>query len=115
MLTNSKIKDEFDVKPITSDQMERWVQMCVDAYQGNPPWLDEDEGIDTVNFAKAVCSETARLAMLATGIHAEGSARADWMQEQIDRIYNQLRAWVEYGCAYGTVILKPNGAGIDLY
>jgi flagellar basal body rod protein FlgG len=22
---------------------------------------------------------------------------------------------VEYGCAYGTVILKPNGAGIDLY
>lgn len=115
MLTNSKIKDEFDVKPITSDQMERWVQMCVDAYQGNPPWLDEDEGIDTVSFAKAVCSETARLAMLATGIHAEGSARADWMQEQIDRIYNQLRAWVEYGCAYGTVILKPNGAGIDLY
>lgn len=115
MLLMTKAKEEFDIKPVTSSQMERWVQMCVDAYQGNPPWLDEDEGIDTVNFAKSVCSETARLAMLATGIHAEGSARADWIQKQIDRIYNQLRGWVEYGCAYGTVILKPNGSGIDLY
>lgn len=115
MLTSSKIKDEFDVKPITSDQMERWVQMCVDAYQGNPLWLDEDEGIDTVNFAKAVCSETARLTTLGIGIHVDGSARANWMQEEINRIFYLLRQWVEFGCAYGTVILKPNGDTVELY
>lgn len=115
MLTKSRIKDEFDVKPITSDQMERWVQMCVDAYQGNPPWLDEDEGIDTVNFAKAVCSEAARLTTLGIGIHVDGSARADWLQKELERIYYRLREWVEYGCAYGTVILKPNGDTVELY
>lgn len=115
MLTKSRIKDEFDVKPITSGQMEKWVNECVNIYQGNPPWLDPDDNIDTVNFAKSVCSEAARLTTLGIGIHVDGSARADWLQKGIERIYSRLREWVEYGCAYGIVILKPNGDSVELY
>lgn len=115
MLTKSRIKDEFDVKPITSSQMEQWVTECVNIYQGNPPWLDPDDNIDTVNFAKSVCSEAARLTTLGIGIHVDGSARADWLQKELERIYYRLREWVEYGCAYGTAILKPNGSSVELY
>ena len=115
MLTNSKIKDEFDVKPITSDDMNKWVRECVDIYQGNPPWLDADDNIDTVNFAKSVCAEVARLVMMGTGIHVDGSARGKWLDEQINKIYDLLREWVEQGCAYGTIILKPNGDTVEMY
>lgn len=115
MLLHSKAKDEFDIEPIGSEQMAAWISECVRIYQGNPCWLDEEDHIDTVNFAKTVCSETARLATLGIGIHVDGSARAKWLQKQIERIYYQLRNWVEYGCAYGTVIMKPNGNTIDLY
>ncbi len=115
MLTNSKTKDEFDVKPITSDQMDRWVQECINIYQGNPPWLDADDNIDTVNFAKSVCAEVARLVMMGTGIHVDGSARGKWLDEQINKIYDLLREWVEQGCAYGTIILKPNGDTVEMY
>lgn len=115
LLLKSRAKEEFNIESITSENMERWVQECVNIYQGNPPWIDEDDGIDTVNFAKAVCSEVARLTTLGIGIHVAGSAKADWLQQQIDRIYYQLRNWVEYGCAYGTIVLKPNGKTIDLY
>lgn len=115
MLLKSKAKDEFNIEPIGSDQMLRWIEECVSIYQGNPSWLNEDDHIDTINFAKALASETSRLVVLGIGIHADGSARADWIQQQIDRVYFQLRHWVEYGCAWGTVILKPNGKGIDLY
>lgn len=115
MLVRSKAKDEFNIEPIGSEEMRSWVNECVRIYQGNPCWLDEDDSIDTINFAKALASETARLAMLGTSIKIDGSARAKWLQEQIDRIYFQLRHWVEYGCAYGTIILKPNGDSIDLY
>lgn len=115
MLLRSRAKEEFNIEPIGSKQMEAWVNECVNIYKGNPCWLDEDDHIDTVNFAKAICSETARLATLGVGIHVDGSARANWLQEQIDRVYFQFRNWVEYGCAYGTVILKPNGDTIDLY
>lgn len=115
MLTKSKATDEFNIEPISSDQMRSWINECVDIYQGNPCWLDEDDHIDTIGFAKALASETARLATLGIGIKLDGSARADWLQEQIDKVYFQLRHWVEYGCAYGTIILKPNGDSVDLY
>lgn len=115
MLLKSKAKEEFNIEPISSAQMDSWISECINIYQGNPCWLDVDDHIDTINFAKAICSETARLATLGIGIHLDGSARADWLQAQIEKIYYQLRMWVEYGCAYGTVIMKPNGSTIDLY
>ena len=114
MIFRSKAKEEFNIEPIISQSMEDMIQKCFAIYQGKPYWLDDADHIKTVNFAKAVCSETARLAMLGTKITIDGSARAVWLQEQIDKIYFKLRDWVEYGCAYGTVILKPNGKGVDL-
>ena len=114
MIFRSKAKEEFNIEPIVSQSMEDMIQKCFAIYQGKPYWLDDADHIKTINFAKAVCSETARLAMLGTKITIDGSARAAWLQEQIDNVYFKLRDWVEYGCAYGTVILKPNGKGIDL-
>ena len=114
MLLRSRAKDEFNIEPISSAQLDSWVQECVNIYQGNPCWLSESDNIDTVNFAKSICSEVARLTTLGIGITVDGSARADWIQAQIEKIYYQLRNWVEYGCAYGTVIIKPNGDNINL-
>ena len=114
MIFRSKAKEEFNIEPVISQSMEDMIQKCFAIYQGKPYWLDDADHIKTINFAKAVCSETARLAMLGTKITIDGSARAEWLQGQIDNIYFKLRDWVEYGCAYGTVILKPNGKGIDL-
>lgn len=113
MVFKSRAKEDFNIEPIVSQSMESMIEKCFAIYQGNPEWLDEEDHIKTVNFAKAICSETARLAMLGTKITIDGSARAEWLQEQIDNVYFKLRDWVEYGCAYGTVILKPNGNGVD--
>lgn len=113
MLVPSRAKEEFNVKPYVSPGMSEFVARCGRIYGGRPDWVDADDGIKTVNFAKSVCSEVARLAMMGTKIELSGSARADWLQQQIDAIYTQLRHWLEYGCGYGTVILKPNGSGID--
>lgn len=115
MLFKSKAKEEFNIEDITSDEMKRMIDKCANIYRGEPYWVDADEHIKTINFAKAVCSETARLTTLAIGIQIDGSARADWLQKQVENIYFQLRHWVEYGCAFGTIILKPNGESIDLY
>ncbi len=114
MIFKSKAKEEFNIEPVISRNMEQMIDKCFAIYQGKPYWLDEADHIKTINFAKGVCSETARLAMLATKITIDGSPRAEWLQVQINSIYDKLREWVEYGCAYGTVILKPNGKGIDL-
>ncbi len=116
MLLADRAREQFGVERAPAWETERLLRRCAQIYRGRPDWLDPDPDntIRTVDFAKSVCSETARLATLAVGVAISGSPRAVWLQEQIDRAYYSLRHWVEYGCAFGTVILKPNGEGIDL-
>lgn len=114
MLFKSKAKDIFQIEAITSEDMDRVIDKCIRIYRGNPEWLDSEENIKTIKFAKTICKEIAKLTMLATKITVDGSVRADWLQEQVDNVYFKLREWAEYGGAYGTVILKPNGESVDL-
>lgn len=115
MIFKRQAEDDFKVKAVTSAEMEAVITRCANVYRGFPDWVDADDNIKTVNFAEAICSETARLATLAIGIQIDGSARATWLQEQIEKIYFRLRDWVEYGCAYGSIILKPNGTSFDVF
>lgn len=115
MLFKKQAEEDFNIQAAEFPEMEALVNKCANIYRGMPYWLDDKDHIKTINFAKSVCSETARLATLAIGIQIDGSARAAWLQEQIDKVYFQLRHWVEYGCAYGTVFVKPNGESIDVF
>ena len=115
MKFSSKVNSVFDVKSVTSGEMESSIERWGRTYRGFPDWLSEDEDFRTINFAKSLCEETARLATLGIGIQIDGeNARAKWLQEQVEGIYYRLREWVEYGCAFGTIIVKPNGESVDL-
>ena len=111
-------QDKFGVETIESDVMKAALTDWVNIYQGKPDWtLPDDKGnvdIESFNFAKKLCNETARLTTLALGITVEGSARADWingfMESYIARMKNEE---CEKACAFGYIILKPNGEGID--
>lgn len=115
MIFKKRAEEDFQVKEITSQQMKDVISRCADMYRGIPSWVSAEDNIKTINFAKAVCSETARLATLGIKIQIGGGARGTWLQEQIDKVYFNLRHWVEYGCAYGTIIIKPNGSGFDVF
>lgn len=107
MIFKKQAEEDFNIQAAEFPEMESLINKCANIYRGVPYWLDDKNNIKTINFAKSVCSETARLATLAIGIQIDGSARATWLQEQIDKVYFQIRHWVEYGCAYGTVFIKP--------
>lgn len=115
MRLTSKVKEEFNIAPISSAEMEAYIQKCENIYKGYPDWVDDEKHIKTVNFAKSICSETARLTTLGISVKVDGGARGEWLQEQIESMYFNLRHWVEYGCAYGTVIVKPNGSTVDAF
>ena len=115
MIFKKQAEQDFRVKDTTSPQMMAKITECANIYRGTPYWVDAENRIKTINFAKSVCSETARLVTLGIKIQIDGGARGAWLQEQIDKAYFNLRHWVEYGCAYGTVIIKPNGGGLDVF
>lgn len=110
MLFLGKAKEEFDITPVTSYATSDLVNRCINIYQGRPDWLTEE--VKTVNYAKAICSEVARLTTLACHIEVDGAdvvgSRAAYIDKQINSVFFQLRHWIEYGCGYGTVIIKPS-------
>ena len=112
-LFKSEVKSEFNVSEVTSQKMQNAIQRWMRIYSGNPDWIDTEDEIKTINFAKTVTSETARLTCLDLSIKLDGSARADYIQTVIDDVFGNIREYVEKACAYGTVILKPNGSGIE--
>ena len=109
---DTEIKKEFGVKNITTSRMSDIVEHCFRIYEGQPDWIDGD--IRTINFAKTICSEISRLATMNVSVTVDGSARADWLQTEVDKVQKQLRRWIEYGNAYGTLYFKPNGKSIDV-
>lgn len=117
-LWQKEAQDKFGVETIESDVMKAALNDWVNIYQGKPDWtLPDDRGnidIESFNFAKKLCNETARLTTLALGITVEGSARADWingfMESYIARMKNEE---CEKACAFGYIVLKPNGESID--
>ena len=115
MIFKKQAEEDFNIQAAEFPEMESLINRCANIYRGVPEWLSDKNNIKTINFAKSVCSETARLATLAIGIQIDGSARSAWLQEQIDKVYFQIRHWVEYGCAYGTVFIKPNGESLDVF
>ena len=111
----TQAEKEFNVKAVTSSEMGAFINTCADIYRGRPAWRNGADDIETINFAKSLCSETARLATLGISVTLAGSARADWLQSQINNVFSQIRHWVEYGCALGTIVLKPDVSGVDVY
>lgn len=111
-----KAKDDFEIEFIDSDAIDRCINLWENIYSGKPPWLDSEDDIKTINFAKTICSETARLSTLDIGISFDGEIRSEWMQEQSDKyVLPNLRKWMELACEYGTIAIKPNGKGVDYF
>ena len=97
------MKEEFKITPIISVEMENVIRKCADIYAGIPEWVSDDGDIKTINFAKAVCSETARLTMLGTSIKIDGSARAEWLQEEIDKV---CKLYASYCISYQELLYR---------
>lgn len=109
-----EIADEFKVSGIESKEMSKAIELWLKIYQGNAPWVNPNANIDTIKFAKFICSEIARLVALDIDVSFDGK-RKEYMQQFFDdAIKSRLREWIEYGCATGTVIIKPNAEGVDI-
>lgn len=109
----NKVKEVFQLQRLYYyPEIEALAAKCADAYKGRPEWGT------TVNFAKTLCEETARLSLLGTSIRFDDAdkpgTRGEYLQRVFDSQYYNIRVWTEYAMAYGTVIIKPNGVDYDV-
>jgi A118 family predicted phage portal protein len=105
MIGVSNIKTALAVDVAITPRMAEALQLWSLMYNNFSPWLGRD--VHSLNLAAAISAEIARTATIEMKIAITGSARAVWLQEQIDRLALKLRHYTEYGCAKGGLMLKP--------
>lgn len=111
MFQPAAVYDVFGVQPAMTSAFMGAIEDWENIYQGFAPW--NDEKTPSTHFASIVSSEAARLATIEMAFTISGSARADYLQKRLNVVRDQIRTQLEYACALGGMILKPNGEGID--
>lgn len=107
-------QDKFGVETIESDVMKAALNDWVNIYQGKPDWITQDSDIEVYNFAKTLCNRTAWLSTLMLKITVDGSERADAINKLMGGYVHQIKNdKCEKACAFGYIVLKPNGKSID--
>ena len=109
-----QIREEFRIATLVTPEMREAEDLWMQIWTGTPPWANDQDR--TINFAKAVTGEAARLATMGVSVELSGSARADWLQERLnEELIPFLRDMVDVGCAAGMFLLKPTPDSIGLY
>lgn len=107
-------QDKFGVETIESDVMKAALNDWVNIYQGKPDWITQDSDIEGYNFAKTLCNRTAWLSTLMLKITVGGSDRAETINKLMGGYVHQMKNdKCEKACAFGYIVLKPNGKTID--
>ena len=111
--SGTDIGKAFGVELITSNDMNnaliRWNRVST----GKPPWLNTEDGIETVNMAKHISDTRAKLTTLDIGIAVSGSPRADYLQELADDLLKRLPDRLADGDRLGGLMIKWNGQTWD--
>jgi A118 family predicted phage portal protein len=97
----SALKIDAAISPEMATALDTWRLM----YTNQSPWMSKD--VRSLGLAAAIASEIARSVTIEMKVELSGSARAKYLQEQIERVLPLLRERVEYGLALGGMAFKP--------
>lgn len=109
-LFKNEAEKKFNTDIISSAAMEDAQHKWAMIINGTPPWVDAEDGIGTINFAKFISYYCAKKICLDINVKIEGSERADYIQKCMSAMLKKsIRDKVEDACGCGGIILKPNG------
>lgn len=117
MFGKDVIRQAVQVEPAASDEMTNALKQWMNAFCGSPDWTSSKHP-RTINLASTSSLYIARLVNAELSLKIEGSARADFLQQQFDKyILPQITSRTEEGIAGGCIALKPylhdGGVAVD--
>ncbi len=98
-----KIRQEM--KNGTSEKMRDAIRLWSAMYHNRAPW--QDEQVKSLSLPAAISAEIARLTTAEMQSKISGQERAEYLNQCYQPVLQQLRRYVEYGCAKGGLVMKP--------
>lgn len=110
----SSIEKALNIKVETDTTMSRAIELWANMYENKPPWLNDT--VSSMNLPASIANETARLVTLELESEVTGSTRADYLNEQYQKVIETIRTYTEYACAKGGLVFKPyvDGEAINI-
>lgn len=88
-----------------SSEMQTAIDLWDRMFLDKAPWLDDTT--KSMGLPAAIAAEIARLVTVEMESKIEGSARADYLQEEYQIVLGHLRTNTEIAAACGGVVFKP--------
>jgi A118 family predicted phage portal protein len=92
---------EIDISSPMAIALKKWSLI----YVNQAEWLTGK--MKSLNLGAAIASEIARAVTIEMEVTIDGSARAEYLTEQMKPVLNRLREKVELGIALGGMAMKP--------
>lgn len=112
LIGRARLEEAFDTQIVVSEKMEQACTLWASMYENEPPWKNIKGGKLSLNLAKAVCSELARLATFESEIEVTGdNERAKYLNDQMQKVIKKLRKHVEKAGSTSGIVFKPYISG----
>lgn len=111
IFSKKSIEDAIKIDLPISDEMTEAIELWSQMYKDKAPWLDDDN-TKSLNLPSAIAGELARLATIEmnseiTAKESSNSERAEYLNEQYQKVIDDIRIVTEYAAALGGLIFKP--------
>lgn len=97
------IKDATGIEVAVSEEMSRAIALWTAMYEDKAPWVDNDK-VKSMNLPATIANEIARLVTLEMKSEVVGN---ELLNEQYQRVIEDIREVTEYAAAKGGLIFKP--------
>ena len=108
---HTKLEAALGIEIAVSTKMEESIDLWTKMFLDEPPWKDEKAGQETLGLPNSIASEIARLTTVEMVSTVVGSPRADYINEQYQKVIAKARNYTEYAAGMGGIAMKPYLSG----
>lgn len=115
MFLRKEVKDVFGLDISAASKMDALINQWYNITSGNPPWLDAEDDIESINFAQFIDDVTSGLVTLDIGVNLPDSARGKHLQKVADYLLEKIDEKVSDALGNAGIMFKPNGDKLDYF
>lgn len=105
----------FNVEIPPEGKIDGLIKTWYEITAGNPPWVDKDDDIKSINFAQFIDDVTSGLVTLDIGISLPDTPRGKYLQKIADYALEKMDGRVSDALGNAGIVFKPNGENVDFY
>lgn len=105
LIGKKDIETALKLQTAVSDEMTDAISLWAAMYANSPPW--KSSVIQTTNLPAVIASKFAKMVTIEAKCTMDDGPRGNWIKEQFDPVWQNIRNYTEFAAAKGGLVFKP--------